>query len=69
MLGHFKHIESDLNHHVRSSFSNQLISFVGMKYWKSAGDCSEILNSGTAEYFPLSSISLFVLKLQCKVKH
>lgn len=63
MLGHFKHIESDLNHHVRSLFSNHLISFVAMKYWKSTGSCSEISNSGTAEYFPLLSYFFFHIKV------
>lgn len=62
MLGHFKYIESDLNHHLSSSFSNQLTCFAGMKYWNFIGDCSEILNSGTAEYFPLSSIFAFILQ-------
>lgn len=69
MLGHFKHIESDLNHHVRSSFCNQLVSFADMKYWKSTGDCSEISKSGTAEYFPLPSIFPFILKLHCEAKN
>lgn len=66
MLGR---LSTDLNHHVISSFSNQLISFEGMKYWKSTGDCSEISRSGSAECFSLSSIFPFMLKLHGEVKH